>query len=405
MGLKVALFSLNSPVTTSAHYMRAFKRMEQSGEIEQFIPGGPEYSNYNIFKPGEFNPAEKVYAYPITWEKRPHPEWIDWQELLDLGSDAGYDLNKIDVLLVHEPNVFVEQKKAKIPESIKTAYMFVDTHRGAWTSWIACGAFRPNKLFIANAYHHELYNLQNANLNDYIIPRTWEVEWLPCAADAEHIQKPYPEMEEYEKYDIVFSGNDGIQKAQGGNLGESKYIFASKRATVEWSGEDGNSKKEIYQIGPYTDHRFQEYSQRAMFLVSLLKAGFNVHFENELDPINYAKILNKGKIIFNCSIFQDCNMRIAEAGACGRALVTDDVLGVENVIGENGETHLQYRRYSHPDSANFTFDFQCMAHKISWLLENENARKEMGRKAREYVLAHSTYDIRAMQVLKSLGVK
>jgi hypothetical protein len=103
------------------------------------------------------------------------------------------------------------------------------------------------------------------------------------------------------------------------------------------------------------------------------------------------EIYSTAKIVFNKSVNNDLNMRYFEALGAGAVLVTDPIVG-------NGveDTFIRNQHF---------FEFQdqtTLVELVQRLLAN-NELDNLGKEARQWALAHHTYQHRAVALLKRLS--
>jgi len=164
--------------------------------------------------------------------------------------------------------------------------------------------------------------------------------WLPLAADpAVHRPLPYPE-----KFDWCFVGH---------------------------LTEPGNP------IGP----------DRAA-LIELLKQTFPNYFVGRAFGDEMCRVYAGSRVVFNRSVRDDVNMRVFEALACGRPLLTNalDHNGLDRLLSEN----IDYVAYRNSDD---------LLARMEALLSNEDRRRALSRSGRETVLTRHTYAHRMSAVL------
>lgn len=161
-----------------------------------------------------------------------------------------------------------------------------------------------------------------------------KTSWLPLAADKD-IHRPYPD--EKEEYDIGFIGNDSypVRSAYLDQIGKKYHLL---RAWVT-PGEP------------------------------------------------YARALAKCKIIFNCAMDHDLNMRFFEAQSVGKLLLTDYCQG-QDEVGKEGY-----------DFVNFQ-DWPDLDNKIQYYLDNPIKRNAIGENARRNIMARNTYADRLYKIIE-----
>jgi spore maturation protein CgeB len=121
-------------------------------------------------------------------------------------------------------------------------------------------------------------------------------------------------------------------------------------------------------------------------LLDRLKKNFNIAiFQNVwLDKV--ARIYSSSKMIFNRSINGDLNMRVFEAMACGRLLITDMANGILDIF-EN-KKHMVI--YNNSDLEEI----------VRYYLANEDERAKIAKAGMEEVRQKHTYDVRLKEMLK-----
>ena len=164
-----------------------------------------------------------------------------------------------------------------------------------------------------------------------------KTEWLPLGADIER-HKRYPEEEQ--EFDVGFIGND---------------TYPHRRALLEAIGKK----------------------------YKLLRTS-KVYGED------YARMLSQCKIIFNCAMDNDINMRVFEGLAIGRLLMTDMVQDQDKLI-EDGKHYICYK------------EEKDLLEKIRYYLDNDTEREAIAKAGADEVKMFHTYDDRLTVMLE--GVK
>ena len=103
--------------------------------------------------------------------------------------------------------------------------------------------------------------------------------------------------------------------------------------------------------------------------------------------------LARCRLVFNRSLHRDVNMRVFEALACGRPLLTDRLdaeCGLQELFTD-GEHVILYDDATLEETAR------------RWLADPE-AAEGIGAAGREHVFAHHTYDHRARTILETMGL-
>lgn len=164
-----------------------------------------------------------------------------------------------------------------------------------------------------------------------------KTKWLPLAADPEshHL---YPD--EPIEYDVGFLGND---------------TYPRRRDLLDKIGSK-------YKLLRSTSKPGEEYS----------------------------RFLSRCKILFNCSMDHDLNMRVFEAISIGRLLLTDKVDGIDDLL-KDGEHYVSFKDWSDLDK------------KITYYLAHKKEREKIALTGANYVQASHTYRHRLSQILADCG--
>ena len=102
-----------------------------------------------------------------------------------------------------------------------------------------------------------------------------------------------------------------------------------------------------------------------------------------------AETYSASRVVFNCSLKNDVNMRVFEAVSCGGVLLT-------NAIDKNGQEAL-FEDWVHLVTYR---DNEEMLQRISWLLDDEAARHRIAAAGRAEILHRHTYRHRMQRVLQ-----
>ena len=103
-------------------------------------------------------------------------------------------------------------------------------------------------------------------------------------------------------------------------------------------------------------------------------------------PENMARIYAQAKIVFNCCVKKDVNMRVFEAMASGALLVTDEATGLEDLFEDRKHLVIFREDAALPDL-------------IAQYLEDEEARIRIAAAGTQCVLENHTYDKRFTEIL------
>ena len=164
-----------------------------------------------------------------------------------------------------------------------------------------------------------------------------KTSWLPLAADPE---KHRLYEEEPLEYDVGFLGND---------------TYPRRRDLLDRIGEN-------FKLLRSTSAPGEEYSRK----------------------------LSRCKILFNCSMDNDLNMRFFEALSIGRMLLTDKVDGIDDIA----EDCIHYRSFVGWDDLEI---------KIKYYLKEEKIREKIAKAGAAWIRAQHTYQHRLETILKEMG--
>lgn len=135
----------------------------------------------------------------------------------------------------------------------------------------------------------------------------------------------------------------------------------------------------------------QVHTRRVALLEYLLAQGVSVQIEHAFGR-KAADLMGQAKIVLNCSLADDLNMRVPEALMSGAALVTDWVDGLEEMELRQGW-----------EVTTYGTDAECDA-AIRYLLDNPARRESIARAGQAVALARHTYTKRAEFLLETMGV-
>lgn len=161
--------------------------------------------------------------------------------------------------------------------------------------------------------------------------------WLPLAADPE-IHKKY--VLEKIQFDIGFLGND---------------TYPKRRELLE------------------------KINQKYKLLWSTSKSGEE-----------YSRLLSRCKILFNCAMDNDMNMRFFEAMSIGRLLLSDKVDGQDDLFAD-GKQYVSYK------------DWEDLDNKIEYYLKNQREREIIAKNGKAYVHSFHTYADRVNKIFEKMG--
>ena len=141
--------------------------------------------------------------------------------------------------------------------------------------------------------------------------------------------------------------------------------------------------KEEYDIGFLGNNTYERRGE----LVRELEQKWRV-LTGSADPgVPYSKKLSKCKMLFNCSMNGDINMRFFESIAIGKLLITDRLPEQDKFFKEN-------EHYAAYDNA------EELVAKVRYYLNRECIRKSIARAGRERLKELHTYDVRLDEIIK-----
>jgi glycosyltransferase involved in cell wall biosynthesis len=123
-------------------------------------------------------------------------------------------------------------------------------------------------------------------------------------------------------------------------------------------------------------------------LLNRLKKRYNTAIFQNVWLDEAARIYSSSKLVFNRSVNGDLNMRVFEAMACGRLLVTDVANGILDIFED--KRHLVL--YNDLDLEEI----------IEYYLVNEEERTKIAKAGMEEVRQKHTYDVRLNEMLKHI---
>lgn len=136
----------------------------------------------------------------------------------------------------------------------------------------------------------------------------------------------------------------------------------------------------------------QVHRERVALVEHLRAQGLDVHVEHSFGH-RAAFAYNQSKVVLNCSLAGDINLRVPEALMAGAALVTDDVEG----LAEMG---------LHDDRAISAYGpgERTAEAVVRFLLDHEDYRLKQARWGRAVALKRHTWEHRVREVLEVMGV-
>lgn len=308
-----------------------------------------------------------------VWDKKEHPETYTYAEILALYK-AHHNCNP-DLILQYDPHFYLTGEK---PKDIVSAYYIVDAHRGAdvFRRMALQGSF--DYIFIAQKYFMPLF--RRVGLNCF---------WLPCGYDDNFI-KEYPEIEQ--QCDIVFAGETGLSKEL------NNYTTYDSELEVHYHANEYLNIPHERRYRSWNNHSM-EYAERAEILIRLSR-DFDLRvYEDSQNSRgeNYAKILCRGKIVVNHSLWFDSAYRNLEVLGCKRFLVAD-MLPYQEELLKAGYHYYSYRHYFLPFLSNFDLEYEEIKGRIDWVLRTKEHINFIIENGYNHVKKYHTFKERAKLV-------
>ncbi len=175
------------------------------------------------------------------------------------------------------------------------------------------------------------------------------------------------------------------------------YTVADKQRenfifNVAWSGEFNAQRKCLKQIieafpavlAKYPGIRLVMAGRQGEFHPILVEAAQALGISDKIDFIGVVSEEEKIRLMQRCAVYvqptleEGFGLAIAEAMACGAAVVTSPAGAVPEVVGENGilvDGH----------------DVSAISNGIIQLLDDKNLRDDLGKRARAYIVENYQY--------------
>lgn len=323
---------------------------------------GPKLGNFD---------GELLSDCDIKVYDRQHPELYSYTEIMQKVEEKGIH---IDLILQLDSHFYFYGDP---PDGVVTAYYLIDIHRGGKTFRDLAVVGNFNLVFLAHKYFERHFIRKNLN-----------PIWLPRAFDDTYVRE-YPEIEQ--ECDISFCGETGIS--------ELLLDFPKLDAQIGKRYHDASFEDvpvELRYKG--FEHGTFEYTERAEMLIRLSR-DYRVRIYEHSFGEQYAKIICRGKIGFNRSLFKDSALRNFEIMACNRMLITDDLPYQEELFQDNVHCRT-YRNYYRPQFANFALDYEEVRSLIDYYLEHDQERSNFALIGKEHVHKHHTFRHRAEKIIE-----
>jgi glycosyltransferase involved in cell wall biosynthesis len=191
-------------------------------------------------------------------------------------------------------------------------------------------------------------------------------------------------------FDAVFVAQKEYVTPFGRHAGHGQVHWLPLAAAADWHTDRGLTREfDIGFVGAMTGaHRSTPRIRRLEQLASRYRTN---DFTKPVAGRNLADVYGRAKIVFNCSLQGDVNMRVFEGAACG-ALVLTDAIG-------NGLTDLLT-----PDKHIVTYrdDAELFA-AVERYLADDHARAAIAHAGQAHVHAAHTYTHRARELLATIN--
>jgi hypothetical protein len=184
------------------------------------------------------------------------------------------------------------------------------------------------------------------------------------------------------------------------------YIFLAQKDYIDTFKKTGNEcvywlphacdpeihvpgeMEKIYDVG-FVGHVHSDHRRKKLEFIS---KHFKINDFNKPYPRDeISTIYGQSKIVFNCSLKDDLNMRVFEAMASGALLITDRIPNGQSELFKDGE-HLV--EYTNDDD---------LLQKIDYYLKNEHLRLKIAKAGQKLVLAQHTYSNRCQTILNTIS--
>lgn len=134
----------------------------------------------------------------------------------------------------------------------------------------------------------------------------------------------------------------------------------------------------------------RSFHRRRRRLLDRLAKTFQVTELQGVFREDMARAYSRAKVVFNCSLAGDMNMRVFEGLCSGSLLVTDRVLNGQEDLFASGE-HL------------LTYDDEDLVEVVAAALADDARRREIGARGAELVTRHHTYTHRMEALLRAVA--
>lgn len=132
----------------------------------------------------------------------------------------------------------------------------------------------------------------------------------------------------------------------------------------------------------------QQDREKHLYRLARMEHKYRVHIKTGIFGDEYARLMNRAHLVFNCSIRGEANMRFFEAMACG-AVVMNNHIDELDVLGFRPDEH--YLVYKDPQDA-----------VIKYFEEWTDEKRESIRANVDQVLSQHSYDNRARALVEKI---
>jgi len=212
----------------------------------------------------------------------------------------------------------------------------------------------------------------------YFLPETWKpnVYWVSDTHRG-HIQWRFDKCK---KADFLFTAQ---KKAMEQFSQQRENVYWLPHACDELLHASSKTEK-LYDIA-FVGHINSKIHTKREKMIQLIRSKFSSIkiiggvFLNEM-----ADVYAQSKIVFNCSLNNDINMRLFEGCCSGSLVVTDYIQDLEHL-----NLHV----------VNYTDEFD-LEYKLNWYLENDAEREKVAKLGQQEALREHTYMKRMEQMIK-----
>jgi Glycosyl transferases group 1/DUF based on E. rectale Gene description (DUF3880) len=131
------------------------------------------------------------------------------------------------------------------------------------------------------------------------------------------------------------------------------------------------------------------YARRTALLERLARRYTMNDYKRAYTPAEMARVYSESRLVFNCSLRGEVNMRVFEGPATGTLLLTDRIgNGLSELVGDREHVVM--------------YDDEHLLELADEYLRDSAARERLARQGYEHVRAHHTYDHRVGTILDTI---